>query len=676
MLFHAIMSSHSTIFAVQSGQQEELEEGLQVTINETSSPAGLEGYAIGETLSWTVVIHSTGSALSNVLVQVTGMDNRTTTVPKRGTRVLTYSRTVTPADVNAEGISITASVSATINEEQLSGSDTLTADTVDPYVDLSLSFTEVNPLPEGTLYQSGDSISWSFTVSNTGSIDLSGASLEIFCNGLTLNSYPSINFAAGSSSTTTGTFTVRDADAALGEVSFSAVFKEPIVDGVEKPAWKAYMDIENIDTDVQMSWRYIVNTTLLSSSNKTTAVPIRLYGLSNVSCTVDWGDSSTTTLTPADYTNTSSAIANHTYASTGTYTVTVSTSASNWSSMRLMSCSTNNTSASGWNGKTLPIYYFRNTVKEILDPIPPIAGVSQFSAVKPGSGTEGTATNHSFAYLFYSSKLTTICDGLFSLNQNATSFQGTFYNSLLAGAIPLTTFYGCNQATSYDHCFYGSKVTSIASGVFNWAEGVTDFSYLFYGSPLQTMGAGLFANSPLVTSFWSAWKNCTSLTALPANLFAYTPLAMNFQSVFAVCSKISSVAADTFASCTQATDFQQAFEKCTSLTAIPQGFFSVCTEVTNFKSVFNGSSKIATIPDDLFQYNTKVTSFESSFAGCSSLGNFDLVIGSQRVSIATSFCPKKTGAVRTVTVPASSTTATTFNGVASGCGLTIIEASE
>ena len=670
MLFHAMLASHA--MAASSSSQQDLQEGIAVVINETTSPSSTIGYSVGETIGWTVVIYSSGSALSEVLVQVTGMQNVTTSVPQQGTRVLTYSRLVTPADVNGGGISISASVSADINEEHLEDSATLNAATVEPYIDLSLAFAEVNPLPSGTLYESGDSISWSFTIQNTGSIDISGATLEIFCNGLTLNSDASFNIAAGTSDTVTGTFEIRPADAALGTVSFSAVFQEPVVDNIEKPAWKAYMDITNVDTNVQISWRYLVTTTLLSSSNKTTAVPIRLYGTSGVSCMVDWGDNTTTTLAASDYTNSSSAVSQHTYASTGSYTITITANAENWASMRLMSCSANNTSASNWNAKTLPIYYFRNTVKQILDPIPAMAGVSLYSSTRPGTSTEGTATNHSFAYLFYSSKLTTICDGLFSLNQNATSFQGTFYNSLLAGDIPLTTFYNCTQATSYDHCFYGSKVTGIASGVFNWAEGVTDFSYLFYGSPLRTMGAGLFANSPLVTSFWSAWKNCTSLTALPQNLFAYTPLATNFQSVFASCSKITSVAADTFASCGQAADFQQAFEKCTGLTSIPQGFFSVCTEVTNFKSVFSGSSKIATIPNDLFQYNTKVTSFESALASTSALGGFDLIIGSPSVSTASSFCAKKTSVTRTVTVPAGSTTESSFKKVVSGCGITVI----
>lgn len=673
MLFHALLGSHATASRVPVGANDpNIEESISVSIMETSSPSTQDGYAVGDTVSWTVVVSSAGSTLWNVLVQVTGMPNQIVTVPGRGAIPLTYSRTASPADINAGSISVSASATA-LNGE-LTDTDSFTADTIDPYVDLSISFTELNPLPAGTLYESGDTVSWRLNVANTGSLDISGASLEIYCNGTMLDSDASFSVEAATTETLSGTFTIRNSDAATGLVSFSAVLQEPVVDNIEKPAWKAYMDISNVDSDVQLSWRFIVNTALQSSGNKNTAVPIRLYGMSNASFTVDWGDNTSTTLLPADYTQAASAPSIHTYAAAGTYTVTVTASSSNWASLYLMSCSTNNTTLSGWTEKAYPIFQFRTTVKEILDPIPPIGGIRLYTTTKPANSNEGTQTSHSFAYLFYSSKLTTICDGLFSLNQNAVSFQGTFYNSLLAGAIPLTTFYNCTHATSYDHCFYGSKVTSIASGVFNWAEGVQDFSYLFYGSPLASMGAGLFANSPLVTSFWSAWKNCTSLTSLPQNLFAYTPLATNFQSAFASCTKITSVAADTFASCGQATDFQQAFEKCTGLTSIPQGFFSVCTEVTNFKSVFNGCSKIAAIPNDLFQYNTKVTSFDSAMNGCSALGGFDLVIGSPNVTTASSFCPKKTTVTRTVTVPANSTTAASFTRVASSYALTIIQA--
>lgn len=675
MLFLAMLGSHATRDRVpQQEDDPNIEESLSVSIMETSSPSSQNGYAVGDEISWTVVVSSAHSTIWNVSVQVTGMPSRIVTVPGRGAVPLTYTRTVAPEDVNSGSVSISASASATVASGEIGDSDSFSASTVEPYIDLSIAFQEINPLPAGTLYESGDAVSWRLSIANTGSLDISGASLEIYCNGTLLESNAAFDIDAGTADSISGTFTIRSSDAASGKISFSAVLQEPVVDNIEKPAWKSYMDILNVNSNVQLSWRFIVNTTLQSSGNKTTAVPIRLYGMQNASFNVDWGDGTSTTLIPSSYTNSSSSPSIHSYASTGTYTVTVTASSSNWASMYFMSCSSNNTSLSGWYEKAYPIFHFKTTVKEILDPIPPVAGVKLFSTTKPNASNEGTAASHSFAYLFYSSKLTTICDGLFSLNQNATSFQGTFYNSLLAGDIPLTTFYNCTHATSYDHCFYGSKVTGIASGVFNWAEGVTDFSYLFYGSPLRSMGAGLFANSPLVTSFWSAWKNCTSLTSLPQNLFAYTPLAMNFQSAFASCTKITSVAADTFASCTQATDFQQAFEKCTALTAVPQGFFTPCVEVTNFKSVFNGSSKIASIPNDLFQYNTKVTSFESALAGTSALGGFDLVIGSPNVATASSFCAKKSGVSRTVTVPAGSTTATTFNKIVSACGITVVQA--
>ena len=670
MLFHAILANHSTFFN-SSGSGETLEDGIEVAITETSSPTSGNDYNLGDTISWNVVVSNTGNALQGVVVQCTGMADRTINIAKLGTSVLQYSRTVTASEINAEnGITITAT--ATHSGLSLTDSDSFSATTVEPFVGITISLTEVNPLAQGELYEAGDVISWSFSISNIGSLDVSGASLSIICNGTEIDSVASYSINSGATDTRTGTYTITTLDAGSGSVEFSAVFQEAIVNNIEKPAIRTGIAITNINTDVDLSWRYIVNTALQASGNLKTGVPIRLYGKqSNMEVEVDWGDNSTTTLTPSSFTNSTSLDATHDYASAGTYTVTITAPASVWHSLYLMSCSTHNATSTNWNNKTLPIYWFRMTLKEILDPLPDIAGVSLFTALKPGSNVEGTDTLASFAYLFYSSNLVTIPDRLFAINSDAVSFQGTFWNSKL-NAIPLNTFFNCNYATNYDHCFYGTAITTVASGVFNWADAVTDFSYLFYGcKSLKTMGAGLFSNSPLVTSFWSAWKNCSALTALPQNLFAYTPLASNFESSFASCTKIASIAADTFSSCEGATTFQQCFSGCTGITTVPQGLFDACTEVVNFRSLFYQCNKITSIPNDLFALNTKVQNFTYTLNGLSSLGDFDLDIGSTATSDASNFCTKKSGTTRNVNVPAGSSSVTAFNNVATACGITV-----
>lgn len=669
MLFHAILANRST--GTQSGgSSEPVEESLSATVTVTSTPADIIGgkYDIGETISWTVVLSSAASTIQATL-SCTGMADRTVTVPGGGATAQQYSRTVTKEDINAGSISVSCSAVS----GNLSDSDSFTLQVVDPYVNISILFTEVNPLPTGSLYEVGDTVSWSCAITGTGSLNATGCNLEIYCNGSLIDSDNNYDVMAGTTDTITGTRTVTSADAGLGTLAFSAILKEPAVNGVEKPAWKAYLDVDNINTDIDLSWRFIVNTKLQNSSNVNTGVPIRLYGMeAGTEFEVDWGDNTTTTLTPSSYTNSSSAASQHAYATAGTYTITVTAAASDWNAMKFMSTSGNNTSTSSWNAKTLPIFWFRNTVTEILDPIPTCSGSRVFSGLKPGTSDEGTAGT-SFDYFFYSSKLTTIPNGLFSLNQYATSFIGTFYNSAVT-AVPTTTFYGCTQATSYDHCFYGcTGITTIASGLFNWAEGVLDFSYLFYGcTNLVSMGAGLFANSPLVTAFWSSWKKCSKLASLPAALFAYTPAATNFESTFSTCSKIASIDASIFESCTGITTLQQCFENCSALVSIPNGLLTNCTRIQNFKSAFSKATKLTTIPSDLFSTITDITTVEACFTGCSAITDFSITFVAPNISNVSSFIPGKSGATRTVTVPDGTTTATKFRNVASSMTLTVI----
>lgn len=674
MLFHVLLNNHSTVGS-GSGQEgggqggEPVEESLSITVTETSTPSDIvnDKYDIGDTISWNVVLRSAGSSLQTTLT-CTGMPNRTVTVPGGGASVQQYSRTVDKNDINAGSIEI--EISATSGN--LEAEDTLELAVVDPYINIVTVISETNPLPTGELYEAGDVVAWNVAITGAGSIDVEGANVEVYCNGSLIYSNADYDIMSGATTNISGTYTILATDAGLGVLGFSVIINEPVVGDEAKPAWKTYLDITNVDTNVDISWEFIVNTKLQASTNVNTGVPIRLYGMNaSTEFTVDWGDNTTTTLTPANYTNASSTAAMHTYATAGTYTVTVTAKASDWASVYLMSSSGNNTSTSNWNNKTMPMFWFRNTVQEIRNPIPSVAGIQQIG-IKPSNGDEGTK-NGSFDYLFYSSKLATICGGLFSLNQNAASFKGTFWNSQI-GAVPNTTFYGCSTANSYDHCFYGcTKITNIDSGLFNWADGVLDFSYLFYGcTGLKTMGAGLFANSPLVTAFWSSWKRCSALQALPASLFAYTPAATNFESTFSACSKIKSIDATTFESCHGITTMQQCFENCSGLLAIPQGLLANCPNIQNFKSAFL-KTKVSTLPSDLFSACTAITTIQDCFSGCSTLGSFEITFKAPNIATVSNFVPGKSGAVRTVHVKPNTTTATTLRNAASEMTLTIVE---
>lgn len=158
----------------------------------------------------------------------------------------------------------------------------------------------------------------------------------------------------------------------------------------------------------------------------------------------------------------------------------------------------------------------------------------------------------------------------------------------------------------------------------------------------------------------------------PTSVSSLTQTSNSFVFCFFSCSSLTAIPAGLFDNNTQVTDFSGCFFSCSSLAAIPTGLFDNNTAVTNFGSCFYGCSSLTVIPTGLFSNNTAVTDFGGCFRFCPSLSDISLVIGSTLVSQASNFVTIRTGTTRTISVPAGSTTETTFNGIASSLGLTII----
>ena len=93
--------------------------------------------------------------------------------------------------------------------------------------------------------------------------------------------------------------------------------------------------------------------------------------------------------------------------------------------------------------------------------------------------------------------------------------------------------------------------------------------------------------------------------------------------------------------------------------------------VSNIDYCFYKCPLLQSIPEGLLTKCTSLTSCRYCFEQCSSLGGFTLTIPSPNISVANNFVTKKEGVVRTIKVPANSTTYTTFNNLASSLGLTI-----
>ncbi len=161
------------------------------------------------------------------------------------------------------------------------------------------------------------------------------------------------------------------------------------------------------------------------------------------------------------------------------------------------------------------------------------------------------------------------------------------------------------------------------------------------------------------------------LLSIPEKLFWNNPNT-DISGCFSSCSSLISIPSGLFDKHTSIASFYQCFYYCTSIQSIPAGLFDKNTAATTFSYCFDGCSSLTSIPSGLFDKNTAVTSFYDCFYDCSSLTDFTLYIGSSLVSNCSSFVTKKSGTIRTVYVPANSTTKTTFDSEASSLGLTII----
>ncbi len=430
-----------------------------------------------------------------------------------------------------------------------------------PSPSISVMFTNSDGNAASTIMQdieTGGTEEYNVVVTNTGNVTISNINVQITStigsNPQTTENVTIATLAPGESSSIN-----RSAVISPGIKTSSVTAK--ITTGT--PAVKTLTLPSTVSLSIRQSTVFRFKAT---TYNNYISVPFNLYGHSSTCIMyVDWGDGSSSTLTPSLYSQYGYPDASvHSYANSGEYTISVGSE--NWESIYHYANNTySGVGSISSNNATKHLYYYCNTVTDILTPLPKIAG-TRYCTYSNYNYRYGTL-NNSFAYLLY----------------------------------------GC------------SKLKSIPSGLFDKNTAVTSFERCFTScSSLQSIPSGLFDNNTAVTSFLSCFYSCTSLQSIPSGLFDNN---------------------------TAVTSFERCFQNCTSLQSIPSG---------------------------LFDNNTEVTSFGRCFSGCSALNDFEIHIGSSKVSTATYFVTVKSGTARQIYVPASSTTYTTFSNVASNLGLTII----
>ena len=324
--------------------------------------------------------------------------------------------------------------------------------------------------------------------------------------------------------------------------------------------------------------------------------------LGTYNATVDWGDSSSDTITAYD-----DADLAHIYAGAGTYEVEITGSFpsiyfNDGGDKDKVVAITDWGDAGDFDGFTSLFHSFH--------------GCTSLVTLASGGILAPTAT--SFRYCFYGcSSLSAIPSGLFDTCTAADTFNTCFRDCVSLTAIPSGLFDNNTAATSFSYCFYGTSISAIPSGLFDNNTSVTYFSSCFYGTPISAIPSGLFDNNTAATSFLGCFQGCVSLTAIPSGLFDNN---------------------------TAATSFSYCFYGDTSITAIPSELFDNNTAVTSFSNGFRGCTS-AVIPRDVFypdgdqdtRFLDQSVDFTSCFSDCGTsttgsilpdLWNCDFGIGS------------------------------------------------
>ena len=172
-------------------------------------------------------------------------------------------------------------------------------------------------------------------------------------------------------------------------------------------------------------WKFTVNTEAKTSGARRSAVPLHLYGQTDIEYIVDWGDSRTVSLTPSDYLEDDASASVHEYASAGRYQITIF--CTDWSKARFLTFNSNmDASGETPTNCSLPRRLWQETLVSVDNPLPEIKGRCVTYTSDADSVYDGA--DNDFSNLFcWCDSLRSIPKGIFDANPSVVKFSSCFY---------------------------------------------------------------------------------------------------------------------------------------------------------------------------------------------------------------------------------------------------------
>lgn len=240
------------------------------------------------------------------------------------------------------------------------------------------------------------------------------------------------------------------------------------------------------------------------------------------------------------------------------------------------------------------------------------------------------------------SSLKSVPAGLFEFVTQG-SFNSTFRESGLSGAVNLSSVLGGSAISDYSYCFYNCNNISSVNGQLSTSANGTRLDLMFAGCSRLTsisndIGAANIAGcdymfqdcsnlqSPCRITFkyfsgktQSAYCFCKNagISSLPSNMFSGSVYGLSLNEAFYGCSNLSSISSGAFNYTATETRCVSMFENCRSLLNVGG---VVIPNILSANSMFKNSG-LTTITSSLFSDSLECGDYSSCFEGCRNLRN-------------------------------------------------------
>ncbi|MGL5959036.1 MAG: hypothetical protein ACRCZZ_10705, partial [Phocaeicola sp.] len=232
----------------------------------------------------------------------------------------------------------------------------------------------------------------------------------------------------------------------------------------------------------------------------------------NYTLTVDWGDETAASVIEPE-TSLAEGIT-HTYAEEGEYTVTITSSETDFTKPQVPQISFTN-----WSNE-------RGLLKSINTPLLNTGSLNLSRAFQGCSNLEkipedllkyNTRVTDFSYFLSTCQSLVSVPEKLFEQNVDATNFSSLLEYCSALQMIPENLFANNGEATDFSYSFYAcAALKSIPGKLFTKNVKATTFNYTFFGgSALEVIPAGLFAENRVATIFGHTFNYCEMAKVSP-----------------------------------------------------------------------------------------------------------------------------------------------------------------